>query len=86
MEKFNVNYRRAETLVRTEMAHIETQAARDRYKNYGVDKVKVLVDTDSRTCDVCAKLEGKEFDINAKMPIPVHPNCRCCIVPVVDNE
>ena len=86
MEKFNVNYRRAETLVRTEMAHIETQAAKDRYKNYGIDKVKVLVDTDSRTCDVCAKLEGKEFDINAKMPIPVHPNCRCCIVPVVKEQ
>lgn len=86
MEKFNVNYRRAETLVRTEMAHIETQAAKDRYKNYGIDKVKVLVDTDSRTCDICAKLENKEFDINAKMPIPVHPNCRCCIVPVVEEQ
>lgn len=84
MERFGVNYRRAETLVRTEMAHIETQSARDRYKKYGINKVQVLADTDSRTCPTCEKLDGKQFDINAQMPIPVHPNCRCCIVPVVD--
>lgn len=86
MERFGVNYRRAETLVRTEMAHIETQSARDRYKKYGINKVQILADTDSRTCPICANLDGKTYDINDKMPIPVHPNCRCCIVPVIDTK
>lgn len=86
MERFGVNYRRAETLVRTEMAHIETQSARDRYKKYGINKVQILADTDSRTCPICANLDGKTYDINSKMPIPVHPNCRCCIVPVIDTK
>lgn len=85
IERFNVGYHRAETITRTEIAHIETQAAKDRYKNYGIEKVQILADTDSRTCDVCAKLDGKEFDINAKIPIPAHPNCRCCIIPVVNE-
>lgn len=85
IERFNVGYHRAETITRTEIAHIETQAAKDRYKNYGIKKVQILADTDSRTCDVCAKLDGKEFDINAKIPIPAHPNCRCCIIPVIDK-
>lgn len=86
MERFGVNYRRAETLVRTEMAHIETQSARNRYKKYGINKVQILADTDSRTCPICANLDGKTYDINSKMPIPVHPNCRCCIVPVIDTK
>ena len=86
IERFNVSYHRAETITRTEIAHIETQAAKDRYKNYGIEKVQILADTDSRTCDVCAKLDGKEFDINAKIPIPAHPNCRCCIIPVVEEK
>lgn len=86
MERFNVSYHRAQTITRTEIAHIETQAAKDRYKSYGIEKVQILADTDSRTCDVCAKLDGKEFDINAKIPIPAHPNCRCCIIPVIEEK
>ena len=83
MERFNVSYHRAQTITRTEIAHIETQAAKDRYKSYGIKQVEILADTDNRTCDICARLDHKIISINDKMPIPVHPNCRCCIVPVV---
>lgn len=83
MERFNVSYHRAQTITRTEIAHIETQAAKDRYKSYGIKQVEILADTDSRTCDICARLDHKIISINDKMPIPVHPNCRCCIIPVV---
>ena len=86
MERFSVSYHRAETLTRTEIAHIETQAAQDRYKSYGIQQVEILADTDSRTCDICARLDHKKLSINDDMPIPVHPNCRCCIIPVVDKE
>ena len=81
---FDVSYRRAEMLVRTEMAHIQTQAAQQRYKDYGISLVEVLADEDERRCPECGKLHGKRYPINGKMPIPVHPNCRCCIIPVVD--
>lgn len=83
-ERFNVSYNRADTLVRTELAHIQTQAAQQRYKDYGISQVEVLVDVDGRTCDDCKALEGKRYDINAKMPVPFHPRCRCCIVPVIE--
>lgn len=86
MERFNVSYHRAETITRTEIAHIETQAAKDRYKSYGVQQVEILADTDSRTCDICARLDKKKFNINAQIPIPAHPNCRCCIIPVIDTK
>lgn len=83
-EDFNVGYRRADSLVRTEMANIQTQAARERYKDYGIKEVEVLADKDERRCDICGKLHKKRFSIYETIPIPAHPNCRCCIVPVVE--
>ena len=86
MSEFDVSFSRADTVVKTEMAHIQTQAAQQRYKDYGIKEVQVLVDADERTCEICSKLEGEKFPINGKMPVPAHPRCRCCIIPVVDTE
>ena len=83
-DRFGVSYRRADTLVRTELVHIQTQAAQKRYKDYGMQYVEVLVDEDERTCDLCKELKGKKFPIDAVPPLPVHPNERCCLVPVID--
>ena len=82
-ERFNVSYGRADALVRTELAHVQTQAAQQRYKDYGIEQMEVWVDEDERTCPICSKLEGKKYGINDKMPVPVHPRCRCCMIPVV---
>ena len=83
-ERFNVSYRRADTLVRTELAHIQTEAAKKRYEDYGIQYIEVLVDADDRTCDECKALIGKKFPIHAAPPLPVHPNDRCAIIPVID--
>ena len=83
-ERFNVSYNKADMLVRTEMAHIQTQAAQQRYKDYGLEQVEVFVDEDERTCPICSKHEGERHFVNEKMPIPFHPRCRCCVVPVID--
>lgn len=85
-ERFMVSYNRADTIVRTEMAHIQTQAAQQRYKDYGIDKVQIWADKDERQCDVCGKLHKKVYSISDKLPIPVHPNCRCSIIPIVNSE
>jgi SPP1 gp7 family putative phage head morphogenesis protein len=83
-ERFNVSYHRAETLVRTEVAHIQTEAAKKRYEDYGIEYVEVLVDPDDRTCELCKALQGKRFPTTGTPPLPVHPNERCCLVPVLD--
>jgi SPP1 gp7 family putative phage head morphogenesis protein len=85
MERFNVSYNRADVLARTELAHIQTQAAQQRYRDYGIQQVELLVEPDARTCPICEKLSGKRYSINDKMPVPLHPRCRCCMVPVVDD-
>lgn len=83
-QRFNVSYNRANTLVRTEMAHITTVAAQKRYEDAGLEEVEIWADKDERRCDHCGKLHQKRFPIGAKIPIPAHPNCRCNILPVVD--
>lgn len=83
VERFDVSYHRAQTLVRTEVAHIQTEAAKKRYQDYGIEYVEVLVDADERTCDLCKALIGKRWRTTETPPLPVHPNERCCLVPVV---
>ena len=85
-DRFGVSYTRADTLVRTELAHIQTEAAKQRYKDYGLEQVEVWADPDERTCEVCGKLHRKKYPVGAVVPIPAHPRCRCCIVPVVDTN
>lgn len=84
-ERFNVSYSRADALARTELAHIQTQAAQKRYKDYGISEMEVWADKDERRCDMCGKLHKKRYPIGeqSKMP-PFHPNCHCCIIPVVE--
>lgn len=79
---FNVSFNRADSIVRTEMAHIQTQAAQQRYKDYGIQEVEILADEDERRCEICGKLHGKHYPVGAAVPIPAHPKCRCCIIPV----
>ena len=82
MHRFKVSRSQANALVRTELAHIETEAARQRYEDYGLSQYEFLADTDERTCKhhsaSCASLDRKRFyfsemqaGVNA---VPMHPN------------
>ena len=82
-ERFNVSYSRADALARTEIAHVQTEAAKQRYKDYGIEEVEIWADEDERRCEVCGKLHMKKYPVGAAIPVPAHPNCRCCIVPIV---
>lgn len=84
-ERFNVSYSNADMIARTELAHVQTEAAKQRYKDYGIEQVQIWADPDERTCEVCGKLHKKVYPTGANVPIPAHPRCRCCIVPVIDE-
>lgn len=84
-ERFNVSFSQADSLARTELAHIQTEAAKQRYKDYGISKVQIWADEDERRCEQCGKLHEKIYLVGAAIPIPAHPRCRCCIVPVVED-
>ncbi len=88
--RFKVSYNSANTLVRTETAHIQTQAASQRYQDYGLKYYEFLADPDERTCDRCGALDRKKFLYSEMVPgknaPPMHPNDRCTIIPVIDNN
>lgn len=84
MNRFDVSFRRAQTLVRTEVAHIQIEASRRRYEDYGIEYVEVLTADDGHVCPLCQELNGKRFKTNQTPPLPVHPNERCCLIPVVN--
>ena len=87
MYQFNVSYGRADSLVRTELAHIQTKAAEQRYMDMGVKYIQIYADKDERRCDVCGKLHTKVYVLGRdKIPIPAHTNCRCTIIPVTKPQ
>lgn len=81
-QDFKASFSRADTIIRTEMARIQTQSALERYKSYGIQQVEILAD--DAGCTHCEKLHKTKYFVNENIPIPAHPNCRCCIIPVVD--
>lgn len=83
-KEFNVSYNRADSIVRTELSHIQNTAAQKRYQDYGIKEMMVWADEDERRCEKCGKLHEKKYNINESVPIPAHPRCRCSIVPVVE--
>jgi SPP1 gp7 family putative phage head morphogenesis protein len=85
-ERFGVSYSNADMIARTELAHVQTQAAQKRYEDYGIQEVQIWADEDERRCDVCGKLHETRYPTGSAVPIPAHPRCRCCIVPVVEIE
>lgn len=85
IQRFNVSYSQADTLARTELAHIQTTAAQKRYKDSGITKVQLWADADERRCPKCGKLHKKIYNINEQMPVPVHPRCRCVMIPVIED-
>ena len=84
MERFGVSYNQADSLARTELANIQTQAAEQRYKDAGVTQVQFWAEKDDRQCEHCGALHGKIFPIGTPGLVPKHPRCRCQLLPVVD--
>jgi len=74
--------RRLETIVRTETAHAQNIGYAQLLEQQDIAKVEFS--PYPGCCDLCAVLEGKQYSPEeAGDVIPVHPNCRCCLLPVV---
>ncbi len=78
--------RRATTLARTEIIRAHHLGNVQEMRNWGVAGVKVRAELKTagyEVCPECASLEGKVFTLDEiEKLIPVHPQCRCCALPV----
>lgn len=76
---------RAQRIARTETISASSQGAIEGYKESGVvQKVQFYTSLDERTCEYCMEYHNKIYLIGDQMPIPLHPNCRCVYLPVID--
>ena len=63
IKEFDVTFNSADRIVRTELAHIQTQACLDRYTANGVEKYMFKCTQDEKTCPICRALDGKVYSI-----------------------
>lgn len=73
-------------LVRTESMHYLNDATLHRYKDAGVEYVQIWAALDERTCDTCGGYHEKIYPIYKCPHVPLHANCRCTVLPVVDEK
>lgn len=80
----------SQTIARTEIMRVSNSVA-ERIYNQNTDILKGnqwLSTLDHRTCISCGALDGKIFYFNKGMvppPRPLHPNCRCTLVPITKS-
>jgi len=79
--------RQAETLVRTSIKHVSSQARETYYQaNDDIIKGVIWVSTlDARTTLICADLDGQTFELAEGPRPPVHMQCRSDTVPWVKS-
>lgn len=83
---YGVTAYQAKRLVNTELAKVVNDAQLEVYHNSGVvQKVMWSATLEENTCEDCAGMDGKYFDLDKAPRLPYHSNCRCALVPVVDG-
>ena len=89
-DKFNTSYSNAIRLVRTESCWVMNEATVNNYKENGIKEYEFMAFLDKKTSPQCRELDGKiisisEYKAGLNFP-PLHPHCRSCIVPVIENN
>lgn len=81
---------RSRMLARTEVVAAHAEATLNMYQEAGLQGVTVQAEFttagDDSVCPECEALQGKIYTIaESRGVIPVHPNCRCAFLPVLDD-
>ena len=90
---------RADLIARTETIRASNYGALEGYKQSGVVNQKEWLCTeDDRLCEECSAMDGTVIDLDDNFQDeedndyedvgapPLHPNCRCTLIPVVDTS
>ena len=88
--QFDISQKQAERLMRTESARVHAECAVKSMEKNGVTQYEWV--SEPSACKICGPLNGKTYEVkgaefgNANHPLfPLHPNCRCAVVAVVDK-
>ena len=64
--------------------HYLNESAFKAYKDGGCEEVQLWVAKDERTCKVYGAKHSKKYKVNKRPVLPLHANCRCTYIPVID--
>lgn len=77
-------------LIHTEHSYFMGEATYKAYDELGVEKYQFVATLDNRTSEICQSLDGKVFDLKDRVvgvnASPMHPRCRSCEVPYIENN
>jgi len=76
------------TIVRTSVNQVQNQASQSVYaaNSKVAPRYEYVATLDSKTSNICMRLDGRKFTYNKGPTPPQHFNCRSTTVPVVDYE
>ena len=77
---FRTAQNRVEVITRTETLRAHGQGRRKFYDLVGVRMVVWVTAGDERTCPECGPLNGQEFPLDKTPQLPLHAQCRCCLM------
>ncbi|MGM0217656.1 hypothetical protein IGI43_000752 [Enterococcus sp. AZ126] len=85
---FDATYSQAKRLLVTETTNLQTFVQADCIKKAGYDRFEFV--PESSACPVCLSKRGKSYLLQELQrgynAPPIHPNCRCSIIPFVESE
>lgn len=90
VKRLNVSYVNADRLVKTESAFLASEAEREAYKKFGVDRYVYRAVIDNRTSEMCRYMNGHIFKVSdMKIGVnapPLHCRCRSTTYPYFEEE
>lgn len=89
-KRFENDRYNTERLVRTELNYAFNQTTKLSYEEAEIEEYEFLAEIDSRTSEICKKLNGEKFKVkDARAGVnypPMHPHCRSTTVAVLDFD
>lgn len=85
-QQMGTGFYNCERLIRTETKRCVDKAKLDQYAECGIEEYKLITAHDGRVCEKCKAVDGKIFrikDAKAGVNYTIHPNDRCCIIPII---
>jgi SPP1 gp7 family putative phage head morphogenesis protein len=82
------SFNRVQVLARTGVQRAVNTGALIALNENGqlIDALEWLTTRDERVCPVCAPRDGKRYPLNTIERPPIHPQCRCTLVPRIRDD
>ena len=93
-ERLDASMKDIERVVRTESKHARNEASAQAYIDMGYEWYMFSSHTEgkssNRTCERCRKINEEKYRFDKRVVgenfPPLHPNCRCTIIPIMNDE